>query len=216
MPLPPQGRGFVDALVAAVIKAVDEGQIPRAQYGAVLIDEGHDFAPQWLTLVAQMVDPEINSLLLLYDDAQSLYAKKGAAKFSFKRLGIQAQGRTTILRVNYRNTNEILQCAYDLASDVMSPEEADDDGVPLVSPKAAGRRGPAPELFWADSPVGEARHIAAWFTKLHDGGVTWRCYIRPTSSASRLPVCLPVPAYQSIACNRARATTRRTVTGSRS
>jgi hypothetical protein len=26
---------------------VDRGQIPRGQYGAVLIDEGHDFSPDW-------------------------------------------------------------------------------------------------------------------------------------------------------------------------
>ena len=28
--------------------AVDRGQIPRAQYGALLIDEGHDFESEWL------------------------------------------------------------------------------------------------------------------------------------------------------------------------
>jgi hypothetical protein len=33
--------------------------------------QGHDFEPEWLKLVAQMVHPETNSLLVLYDDAQS-------------------------------------------------------------------------------------------------------------------------------------------------
>jgi superfamily I DNA and RNA helicase len=53
----------------------DRSQIPSGQYQAVLIDEGHDFAPEWLKLVAQMVDPSTNSLLLLYDDAQSIYQR---------------------------------------------------------------------------------------------------------------------------------------------
>ncbi len=50
--------------------------MPRAQYGAVLVDEGHDFEPESLKLVAQMVHPETNSLLVLYDDAQSINRRK--------------------------------------------------------------------------------------------------------------------------------------------
>jgi len=42
----------------------------------VLIDEGHDFEAEWLTLIMPMINPEMNSLLMLYDDAQSLYKKK--------------------------------------------------------------------------------------------------------------------------------------------
>ena len=55
--------------VTTVIDAVEKEQIPRAQYGALLIDEGHDFEAYWLKLVTQMIDPEKDSLLLLYDDA---------------------------------------------------------------------------------------------------------------------------------------------------
>jgi hypothetical protein len=51
--------------VEAVIQGVDAGRIPRAQYGAIMIDEGHDFEPEWLKLVTQMVDPSTDSLLLL-------------------------------------------------------------------------------------------------------------------------------------------------------
>ena len=40
----------------------------------MLIDEGHDVETPWLKLAAQMVDPATNSLLLLCDDAQSIYA----------------------------------------------------------------------------------------------------------------------------------------------
>ena len=41
----PSGKDFYAQMVDAVITAVDRGQIPRAQYGALLIDEGHDFEP---------------------------------------------------------------------------------------------------------------------------------------------------------------------------
>jgi len=53
--------------------------------------------------------PDFVVLLLLYDDAQSIYQRRRAQQFSFKSLGIQAQGRTTILKINYRNTRQILQ-----------------------------------------------------------------------------------------------------------
>ena len=54
--------------------------------------------------------PATNSLLVLYDDAQSIYERTQKSKtFSFKSVGIQAQGRTTILKINYRNTRQILQ-----------------------------------------------------------------------------------------------------------
>ena len=70
------------------------GPHPTGQYLAVLIDEGHDFAPEWLKLVTQMVDPTTNSLLVLYDDAQSILRARPQKNFSFKSVGIQAQGRT--------------------------------------------------------------------------------------------------------------------------
>ena len=79
-------------------------QIPSGQYQAVLIDEGHDFAPEWLKLVTQMVDPTTNRLLLLYDDAQSIDERARSKQFSFKSVGVQAQGRTTILKINCRHT----------------------------------------------------------------------------------------------------------------
>ncbi|MCE9672161.1 NERD domain-containing protein [Myxococcus stipitatus] len=171
--LPPQGLSgaeYAEQLVQRVIAAVDKGLIPRAQYGAVLIDEGHDFEPEWLKLVAQMVTPETNSLLLLYDDAQSIYRHQ---RFSFKSVGIQAQGRTTILHLNYRNTAEILQFAYKFARHVLTPEDADDDGVPLLRPLSAGRHGPPPQVLALPTLKDELDYIAGRLRQLHAEGLRW-------------------------------------------
>ena len=46
-----------------------------------MIDEGHDFHAEWLKLITQMVDPKTESLLLLYDDAQSIYKSKHTLNF---------------------------------------------------------------------------------------------------------------------------------------
>jgi len=174
VPMPPKGEAYFDQLVESVIQGVEKGQIPRAQYGAVMIDEGHDFRPEWLKLVAQMVDPETNSLLVLYDDAQSIYGGKTKRKFSFSSLGIQAQGRTTILRLNYRNTAEILSTAYEFAKEYIRPAHAEDDGVPLIQPESAGRHGLPPELRQFPTLAKEGSYLAEQFRQINRGGRPWR------------------------------------------
>ena len=46
-PIPPQGPRMFDEMVDNVIRGVDRKQIPSGQYQAILIDEGHDFQPEW-------------------------------------------------------------------------------------------------------------------------------------------------------------------------
>ncbi len=157
--------------VQSVIRAVEQGRIPRAQYGALLIDEGHDFEPEWLKLVTQMIDPESNSLLLLYDDAQSIYRKKQGLGFSLSSVGIQAKGRTTILRLNYRNTREILRYAYDFARRYLDPKQADEDHVPVVEPEAAGSSGPEPLFRQCASREEEMRFVLYCIHKWREAGV---------------------------------------------
>jgi hypothetical protein len=173
VPPPPDGGNYVDELVRTVVRAVDRGQIPRAQYGAVLIDEGHDFAPDWLKLAVQMLDPATNHLLLLYDDAQSIYGEKRSRSFSFRSVGIAAAGRTKILKRNYRNTREILACASSFARELLSPVDADDDGVPLIFPEAGGRSGVRPRFAQLDSLKLEAQHIGSELRALRARGVPW-------------------------------------------
>ena len=114
--------------------------------------EGHDFEPEWLKLVAQMVHPETNSLLVLYDDAQSINRRKARLGFSFAEVGIQARGRTTILQMNYRNTAQIMAVACEFARDLLSAKEAEEDAIPLVAPQSAGwiKPGPPTKAFGGD------------------------------------------------------------------
>jgi len=178
VPLPEQSNGdrheFFAQMVTSVISGVERGQIPPAQYGAVLIDEGHDFEAAWLKLLSQMVDPQHNSLLLLYDDAQSIYGSTRRPKFSFASLGIQARGRTSIMRVNYRNTAEVLAVAYEFAKEVFDPHEADEDSIPVVAPESAGRHGVIPLISHHLNLKTELDHIIECFHQYHDEGIAWR------------------------------------------
>jgi hypothetical protein len=164
--LPAQGsRDFFAQMVQKVIDGVEKGQIPRFQYGAVLIDEGHDFEPDWYKLIVQMIDPNTNSLLVLYDDAQNINGRADRRKFTWKSLGVQAQGRTTVLKLNYRNTLEILAVARGFASELLDAQAGEDDGVPLIAPESAGRRGAVPELIRVNSASEE---IATLISQVRD------------------------------------------------
>jgi superfamily I DNA/RNA helicase len=175
--LPEPSAHFFDDLVQCVISGVERRQIPGGQYQAVLIDEGHDFAPEWLKLVTQMVDPDTNSLLVMFDDAQSIYghrsARDGVKPFSFKSVGIQAQGRTTILRINYRNTLQILQVASLVAADLLTAADKDDDGIPLLEPVSCGREGEAALIIRLPTLREEAQQIAVQFINAHQEGHAW-------------------------------------------
>ena len=155
---------YLTMLVDTVINAVDKGHIPREQYGAVLIDEGHDFQPHWLKLISNMINSATDSLLLLYDDAQSIYNVQGQLDFSLASVGIQARGRTTILKVNYRNTDEVFAFAQRLTQQYLSSDTQDSNGnlLPNSLAQSAGRHGFEPELRFFASFQEEVKKMVSW------------------------------------------------------
>ncbi len=164
---PVVGNGDFDATIELLIEQIGRGQIPRGQYGAILIDEGHDFKQEWLRLIVDMLDPTTDSLLLLYDDTQSIYKRSAGLGFSLKDVGIEAQGRSTILRLNYRNTEEIVRFAFDFIDDYVQLTDDSDGKVPIVEPDSAGRKGSLPAVRSFESFADEARYIASVFNRLH-------------------------------------------------
>ncbi|WP_349605144.1 3'-5' exonuclease [Cupriavidus sp. DF5525] len=172
----PKGRpsdALFEEMVNRVIQGVDRKAIPAGQYDAVLIDEGHDFRPEWFKLVVQMVNLESNSLLVLYDDAQSIYGGAKKRGMTFASVGIQARGRTTILKLNYRNSQEILAVARSFADELLRPTEGADDEAPTVQPVGAGRRGNKPLLIELPTVEAEAERIAQILTDENRAGTPW-------------------------------------------
>jgi len=168
----PDYEGRLAASVSAVVHAVERGQIPGGQYEAVLIDEAHDFEPQWLALAAKMVDPDKRSLMIVYDNAQAIF--RGREMPVWRRLGIEAQGRTTVLKINYRNTTQILTFAKRFAADVIgAPGVQADDESAVLMPEDCGREGPAPEVRKCVDFEGEAHAIAEWLAARSRSGYEW-------------------------------------------
>ncbi len=205
-----QGDAYFEALAQVLQRAVDKGRVPGGQYSALLIDEAHDFEDAWLAMAARMVSPATNSLLVLYDDAQSIYQTQ-RRNFSFASVGIQARGRTSVLRLNYRNTAEVLALAVQCAQHLLLAEggEHADDQLQRISPASAGRRGPLPVLLQARDALEEAQWLAdnlaaahAEGLPLHDMAVLCRtrAQMRPIEAALRragLPVqSMASPAFR--------------------
>lgn len=127
-----------------------------AKWDAVLIDEGHSFYPAWFECVVCGLKDPVNSNLLIVSDAnQSLYPRP---RFSWKSVGVRAQGRSQKLLVNYRNTKEILDAAWTVIEPLLDQPNLFDDTFPLIKPEQILRRGASPvlHLFTAKTDVVEA------------------------------------------------------------
>jgi AAA domain/Nuclease-related domain/UvrD-like helicase C-terminal domain len=177
--IPPPGEreypSFPERLAASVRAVADHvarGIIPGGQYDAVLVDEAHDFEPEWLALAAKMVHPDQNALMIAYDDMQAIY--KGRARPVWSHLGIEAKGRTTVLKVNYRNTVQILRFARAFAGDVIgAPGLPADDEDAVLLPEDAGRAGLEPEVRRCVSIEAEGHAIAEWLAARKKAGYEW-------------------------------------------
>jgi hypothetical protein len=113
-----------------------------AGYDAVLIDEAHDFDPDWFRCCTQALrDPQASDLLVAVDGAQSLYGRPRS--FTWKGVGVHAVGRSKRLGRNYRNTREILEFAWEVAQAPIVADEATETHI-RVEPTEAVRSGPRP------------------------------------------------------------------------
>lgn len=103
------------------------------KYDAILIDEGQDFAQEWIQSLVKILNPESNSILFCYDPAQNIFNRK---RPSWKSFGLEVQGKkpTELMRC-YRNTKEILLTARSfLNSKTLDSLIAEDDFDRVLDP----------------------------------------------------------------------------------
>ena len=72
-------------------------------YRAVVVDESQDFHPEEWKLIRALVPEGANDLFLVGDAHQRIYGRK----LVLKDCGIQIQGRSSQLKINYRTTEQI-------------------------------------------------------------------------------------------------------------
>lgn len=120
---------------------------PELRYDAILVDEAHILHPSWFkALRAALKDPDNGSLLIVNDASQKFRKRK---RFSWSSVGINARGRTRTYKKNYRNTQEVLGCAWSILSTMVASEPETDEAFPIVIPDQSERHGNKPKLILA-------------------------------------------------------------------
>lgn len=138
------------------------------KWDAILVDEAHTFSPSWFKCcVAALKDSENGDLMIVSDGSQSLYQR---GKFTWKSVGVNAQGRTKKLTKNYRNTKEILSAAWSVIQSFKVEESEEDVTFPVIEPSAALRNGERPNLHLTASRTQEIEAVIAQIQKLHNSG----------------------------------------------
>ena len=143
------GTTFREAITSGLVKT---------RYDAVLIDEGQDFAPEWLHSLTALLNPASDSLLLCLDPAQNIFGRK----ITFKSVGIKVVGkRPLLLKTSYRNTKEILSLARSFAKtkDLMIDPDSDAANSSELFPLCIDRSGPPPKILSDLSPPAQIDFI---------------------------------------------------------
>jgi superfamily I DNA/RNA helicase len=161
------GKEDNPSLGRSLLEALKNGSRDAGSFDAVLIDEAQDFCAEWFQCALLALKDAANSDLFIVGDAsQGVYGKR---KVSWKQLGIQAQGRTSYLEENYRNTRPILEVAS-LFSSTESDDGEDGISAPVVDPSRARRvAGPLPVMVQAANLDEECSRAAEIATQLISG-----------------------------------------------
>ena len=122
-------------------------------YAAVIVDEVQDLNLLGVRLLHALVGDPPDGLLLIGDGQQAVYP----GGFTLSEAGINVAGRSSVLRVNYRNTAEIL----DLAWQVVAGESYDDlDGTPEAASRDVQVARTGGVVVRVDQPDGVLHDVA--------------------------------------------------------
>ena len=160
--------GTVD-FADVVVRALHHARTRTApKYSAAIIDEAQDLTLAGLQLVRCLVNGRAgedrqDGLMILGDGAQRIYA----GGFTLRQAGIEVRGRSSLLKINYRNTQEIVEAAMAVTGDGDVSDHGD-DFKRGDAPAAALRNGARPLLVEAASIDAEIDWIAAKISELSD------------------------------------------------
>ncbi|WP_342434138.1 3'-5' exonuclease [Neobacillus sp. FSL H8-0543] len=150
-----------------IIEKLERNEAILPTYDAVLIDEGQDFEADWLRLVSLLINADTQSLLLVEDRAQTIYQRK---RSYLQDTGLSFQGRSKVLSINYRNTQQIVKFAWEfyrkhsMFKNKVVNRELEGE---IIAPQSTKRRGPEPGIVKAANFFEEMRIVARSIKNLH-------------------------------------------------
>jgi len=146
------------------LELIESGRV-QIQYRTAVVDEIQDLNAATMQLIRKIVPPAVNDLFLVGDGLQKLYP----GGYVLGRLGIDIVGRGTVLRRNYRNTQEILRAAYAMVSNTHF-NDLDEQDAQVEEPEYSPRRGPLPVVKGFSLPEAEIAWVAAEIVQLKQKG----------------------------------------------
>ena len=138
-------------------------KLEQSPYDFLVVDEAQDIRVAQLRLLAALAGTQPNGLFLCGDLGQRIFQ----APFSWKALGVNIQGRSRTLKINYRTSHQIRSQADQL----LDPELSDLDGN-LENRKGTVSvfNGPKPELLEAGTEQGEIEQVSKWLQQQIEDG----------------------------------------------
>ncbi len=164
-------------------EGLEAGKID-SPYDAVIVDEVQDLQVQEILFLNALAKDSPGELMLLGDAGQRIYP----GGFSLKKLGINTVGRSHILRINYRTTEQIRKF-----SDAILPDSSEDFNEGAEKRNSVSLlHGPTPELRAFDGAdtqvqfvVEQIRSLAAEKIAPHEIAIFARTsnHLKPYESA---------------------------------
>lgn len=177
-------EAYEKRLVGALLSSGGWSDVER--YDAILIDEAHDFDPDWFRCCTMALrDPQSSDLLIAVDGAQSLYGRPRS--FTWKGVGVNAVGRSRKLARNYRNTRQVLDFAWEVAQSGFPEDDTTETHV-RIRPEEAVRFGPKPIYCACARPADEPAAIARLVRHHKEQGIADRdiAVIYPRKERNRI------------------------------
>ncbi len=127
----------------------------------MIADEVQDFGPAELRLLRALTPEGGNDVFLTGDAHQRIYKPRS----SFARAGPEVRGRASVLRLNYRTTEQIRRAADRLVTRTPVDEDGitDAQAVSILS-------GPEPSIRTLHGVQQEIDTVAAWLRELASNG----------------------------------------------
>lgn len=142
-----------------LLEALEQHKIIPEKYPHIIVDESQDLTRVQLELLHYFFDNSkpTNSIMFIADAAQSIYTHSWLSNQSFKSVGFDMSGKSSILSKNYRTTFEIAKAAYSL----MQHDETLNNNDNFVQPTAIERHGSKPILKGFSDQTEEAEYITS-------------------------------------------------------
>ena len=139
----------------------------ETRYKHVIVDEGQDLSTNGFRLLRAIAGEEHNNDIFIVGDAhQRIYKNKAALSKS----GINVRGRSSILRINYRTTEEIRKAAFALLNGISFDDL--DDSFDTGDRCQSLTHGKAPQVLRFSNANEEFNAVLKEIKSLIDSGVS--------------------------------------------